>query len=119
MLLLRMTWFVLTLVTNRWHDLFLVVCVVWCRSYLSQVRGYSDQCGAILSDISDATEQLQRLRLQYGHVSTRTGALHAACEQLLADQTRLVGTAESISEKLVFFDELETISHVSLSCCCT
>ena len=85
------------------------------RAYLSHLRAYDDQCNSVLSDINEATEHLQRLKQQYGHVSTRTGVLHSACEQLLADQTRLVTTAESISEKLVFFDELETISHVSLN----
>lgn len=53
------------------------------------------------------------LLLQYVFVSTKTNALHDACEQLLADQTKLINSAESIRHDLEFFNELDRISTVN------
>ncbi|XP_066542163.1 conserved oligomeric Golgi complex subunit 3 [Hoplias malabaricus] len=72
--------------------------------------GYQDQCDSILSDVSVALDHLNSLQEQYLFVSTRTGSLHDACEQLLKEQAELVDLAESIQQKLSYFNELETMS---------
>ncbi|XP_065177549.1 conserved oligomeric Golgi complex subunit 3-like [Sycon ciliatum] len=81
------------------------------REYLSELRRYTDHCDSILSDINTTMRELDRLKDQYCHVSTQTGALHSACEQLLEDQTRLVETVTIISDKLVYFDDFDSLHH--------
>lgn len=77
------------------------------RDYLS---GFQEQCDAILNDVNSALQHLQSLQNQYLFVSTKTGTLHEACEQLLKEQSELVDLAESIQQKLSYFNELETIN---------
>uniref|UniRef100_A0A673H953 Conserved oligomeric Golgi complex subunit 3 n=1 Tax=Sinocyclocheilus rhinocerous TaxID=307959 RepID=A0A673H953_9TELE len=74
------------------------------------LQGYQEQCDAILSDVNAALERLQSLQKQYLFVSTKTGTLHEACEQLLKEQSELVDLAESIQEKLSYFNALENIN---------
>uniref|UniRef100_A0A4W4GT26 Conserved oligomeric Golgi complex subunit 3 n=1 Tax=Electrophorus electricus TaxID=8005 RepID=A0A4W4GT26_ELEEL len=71
---------------------------------------YQEQCDAILTDVNAALEHLDSLQKQYLFVSTKTGTLHAACEQLLKEQSELVDLAESIEQKLSYFNELEAIN---------
>ncbi|XP_044140004.1 conserved oligomeric Golgi complex subunit 3 isoform X2 [Bufo gargarizans] len=77
------------------------------REYLS---GFQDQCDAILNDVNVALQHLESLQKQYLFVSTKTGTLHEACEQLLKEQSELVNLAESIQQKLSYFNELENIN---------
>ncbi|XP_075708378.1 conserved oligomeric Golgi complex subunit 3 isoform X2 [Rhinoderma darwinii] len=77
------------------------------REYLS---GFQDQCDAILSDVNVALQHLESLQKQYLFVATKTGTLHEACEQLLKEQSELVNLAESIQQKLSYFNELENIN---------
>ncbi|XP_032646273.1 conserved oligomeric Golgi complex subunit 3 isoform X3 [Chelonoidis abingdonii] len=53
------------------------------RDYLS---GFQEQCDAILNDVNSALQHLESLQKQYLFVSTKTGTLHEACEQLLKEQ---------------------------------
>nr|XP_033803321.1 conserved oligomeric Golgi complex subunit 3 [Geotrypetes seraphini] len=77
------------------------------KDYLS---GFQEQCDAILRDVNSALQHLESLQKQYLFVSTKTGALHEACEQLLKEQSELVDLAENIQQKLSYFNELENIS---------
>ncbi|KAM8975629.1 conserved oligomeric Golgi complex subunit 3 isoform 2-T2 [Pelodytes ibericus] len=77
------------------------------RDYLS---GFQEQCDAILNDVNIALQHLDSLQKQYLFVSTKTGTLHEACEQLLKEQSELVDLAESIQQKLSYFNELENIN---------
>ncbi|XP_043927984.1 conserved oligomeric Golgi complex subunit 3 [Protopterus annectens] len=77
------------------------------RGYLN---GFQEQCDAILNDVNMALQHLESLQKQYLFVSTKTGTLHEACEQLLKEQSELVDLAESIQQKLSYFNELETIN---------
>lgn len=74
------------------------------------LNGYQEQCDAILNDVNTALDHLDSLQKQYLFVSTKTGTLHEACEQLLKEQSELVDLAESIQEKLSYFNELENIN---------
>ncbi|XP_068602288.1 conserved oligomeric Golgi complex subunit 3 [Brachionichthys hirsutus] len=71
---------------------------------------YQEQCDAILNDVNAALEHLDSLQKQYLFVSNKTGTLHEACEQLLKEQSELVDLAESIQQKLSYFNELESIN---------
>ncbi|XP_032237953.2 conserved oligomeric Golgi complex subunit 3 [Nematostella vectensis] len=81
------------------------------RSYSDHLKKFRDHCDSILEEIEAALSQLHELQRQHVMVSTKTGALHGACEQLLQDQTRLVNMAESISNKLSYFNTLEHLRH--------
>ncbi|XP_033004354.1 conserved oligomeric Golgi complex subunit 3 isoform X1 [Lacerta agilis] len=74
------------------------------------LSGFEEQCDAILSDVSSALQHLESLQKQYLFVSTKTGTLHEACEQLLKEQSELVDLAENIQQKLSYFNELENIN---------
>uniref|UniRef100_A0A8B9QNF1 Conserved oligomeric Golgi complex subunit 3 n=1 Tax=Anas platyrhynchos TaxID=8839 RepID=A0A8B9QNF1_ANAPL len=77
------------------------------RDYLS---GFEEQCDTILNDVNSALQHLEALQKQYLFVSTKTGTLHEACEQLLKEQSELVDLAENIQQKLSYFNELENIN---------
>ncbi|XP_056436220.1 conserved oligomeric Golgi complex subunit 3 [Gadus chalcogrammus] len=73
-------------------------------------HSYQEQCDAILADVHAALDHLDTLQKQYLFVSNKTGTLHEACEQLLKEQAELVDLAESIQQKLSYFNELENIN---------
>ncbi|XP_058965587.2 conserved oligomeric Golgi complex subunit 3 [Pocillopora verrucosa] len=81
------------------------------RSYAARLRSYRDHCDSILSEVESALNHLQDLQQKHLLVSTKTGALHEACEQLLQDQTKLMNMAESISNKLSYFNALDHLRH--------
>ncbi|OWF49103.1 conserved oligomeric Golgi complex subunit 3-like isoform X2 [Mizuhopecten yessoensis] len=80
------------------------------RRYIEELREYQKQCDQVLEEVGTALDYLTSLQAHYIHVSTKTNALHDACEHLLAEQTRLINTAENISNKLSYFNELDRIS---------
>uniref|UniRef100_A0A8C7G9K8 Conserved oligomeric Golgi complex subunit 3 n=1 Tax=Oncorhynchus kisutch TaxID=8019 RepID=A0A8C7G9K8_ONCKI len=84
------------------------------RKTRDHLNCYQEQCDAILSDVNAALEHLDSLQKQYLFVSNKTGTLHEACEQLLKEQSELVDLAESIQQKLSYFNELENLNTVSL-----
>uniref|UniRef100_A0A8B9GT89 Conserved oligomeric Golgi complex subunit 3 n=1 Tax=Astyanax mexicanus TaxID=7994 RepID=A0A8B9GT89_ASTMX len=69
---------------------------------------YQDQCDAILTDVSAALEHLDSLQKQYLFVSTKTGTLHEACEQLLKEQVCVCCYCS-----VVLFKAPELFLHVS------
>ncbi|XP_035693867.1 conserved oligomeric Golgi complex subunit 3-like [Branchiostoma floridae] len=75
-----------------------------------RLKEHRQECDQVLGDVSSALDHLQELQKQYIFVSTKTNALHEACEHLLQEQTKLVNAAESINNKLSYFTELERIS---------
>ncbi|XP_066562754.1 conserved oligomeric Golgi complex subunit 3 [Amia ocellicauda] len=80
------------------------------RQTRDHLSGFQEQCDAILADVNTALQHLDSLQKQYLFVSTKTGTLHEACEQLLKEQSELVDLAESIQQKLSYFNELENIN---------
>ena len=52
------------------------------------MSSYRDHCDSILKEVESALNHLQDLQHKHLLVSTKTGALHEACEQLLQDQVR-------------------------------
>ncbi|XP_076454216.1 conserved oligomeric Golgi complex subunit 3-like [Babylonia areolata] len=80
------------------------------RPYLDSLRGYQEQCDTVLGEVTQCVDYLHQLHQQYINVSTKTNALHDECEHLLAEQTRLMNAAESVSNKLSYFNEYDTIN---------
>ncbi|CAN0305866.1 unnamed protein product [Lampetra planeri] len=80
------------------------------RRVRESLYGYGEQCDTMLRDVDLALQELQLLEQQYVLVSTKTGALHSACEELLMQQSKLVELAEDIQQKLSYFNDLENIS---------
>ncbi|XP_077473160.1 conserved oligomeric Golgi complex subunit 3 [Stigmatopora argus] len=80
------------------------------RRTRDELNCYQEHCDAILKDVGAALEQLDSLQKQNLFVSNKTGTLHEACEQLLKEQAELVDLAESIQQKLSYFNELEHIN---------
>ncbi|CAE1225454.1 COG3 [Acanthosepion pharaonis] len=80
------------------------------RNYILELEDYKKQCQDVLQEVTDAITYLNNLQEQYNLVSFKTNALHEACEHLLAKQSSLMNTAENISNKLSYFNELERIS---------
>lgn len=81
------------------------------KAYVDELKTYQSHCCDLLNDATAALDQLESLQKKYTFVSNKTNALHEACEHLLAEQTTLVNSAETISEKLRYFNELESISQ--------
>lgn len=81
------------------------------RTYAAQLSSYRTHCDSILNEVEAALQHLQDLKQKHLLVSTKTGALHEACEQLLQDQTKLMNMAESISNKLSYFNALDHLRH--------
>ncbi|PIK55765.1 putative conserved oligomeric Golgi complex subunit 3 [Apostichopus japonicus] len=81
------------------------------KVYCDQLHHYRQQCQQVLDEVSSALNHLSDLQQQYVHVSTKTNALHEACEESMNDQTELVNKAETISSKLSYFNELERINQ--------
>ncbi|XP_076804078.1 conserved oligomeric Golgi complex subunit 3-like [Clavelina lepadiformis] len=83
------------------------------EEFMKQVetlRGYCDYCHHITADVNRALDSLDKLDEEYVFVSTKTNALHDACEHLLADQTALINTADAIQENLEYFLEYDRIN---------
>lgn len=63
--------------------------VCFFRAYSKQLCEYRDQCGCMLEEVGKALEFLQEMKERHQQVSSKTGALHQACEQLVEEQVRL------------------------------
>ena len=66
--------------------LLLLLYNVYYRGYIAELQHYESQCDNILQEVSGALDFLNGLHHQYISVSTKTNALHEACEHLLAEQ---------------------------------
>lgn len=79
------------------------------RKYQGDLLEYTRKCNDILTEVQKVLENLRSLEKQHLFVSTQTRALHNACEQSLQDQGNLMDTAESISNRLSYFNAYESI----------
>ncbi|XP_067128052.1 conserved oligomeric Golgi complex subunit 3 [Centruroides vittatus] len=85
------------------------------RLYLEEYKKHSSQCSSLINEVTTALNQLENLQQKYLHVSNKTNNLHEACEHLLEEQTKLANSSETISERLRYFNELDSISQKLLS----
>mmetsp|Transcript_40675 Transcript_40675/g.66006 ORF Transcript_40675/g.66006 Transcript_40675/m.66006 type:complete len:805 (+) Transcript_40675:61-2475(+) len=79
------------------------------RSYMDTLLDYSSCCDRLMAELENALNFLNELESDYALVSTKTTALHDACESLVRDKNRLVFLAENVRTKLAYFDEVDTI----------
>ena len=67
---------------------------------MGELQDYCVECDQVLGEVSTALDYLQQLEKYYVHVSTKTDALHEACEHLLAEQVRHFNTVITKAELL-------------------
>ena len=79
-------------------------------AYAGLLTEYRDRCDEILGEISGALTHLQTLQTQYSSVAEKTSTLHDDCEQLLQDQSNLTALADSITGRLGYFNDIDTMS---------
>jgi len=77
---------------------------------LEVLKSYQQFCSTINKDLKNSLDSLNKLEAECVSVTTRTNALHDACEQLLSDQKDLVTLVENVEENLEYFLEYESIN---------
>ncbi|CAF0823487.1 unnamed protein product [Adineta steineri] len=71
---------------------------------------WEQQCQTLYNDINEAVKYLDTLHETYTKVSYKTNSLYRACEQLLADQAKLLNMTECIENRLSYFDDVDRFS---------
>ncbi|KAI7868135.1 Sec34-like family-domain-containing protein [Spinellus fusiger] len=82
------------------------------RNYLSMVVLYKESCDGFLEDLHGTLELFSALGDEYTFVEKRTYALQTTCEELLKEQNRLTSLADSLAERLAYFNHLEPIAKL-------
>nr|XP_009592115.1 conserved oligomeric Golgi complex subunit 3-like isoform X3 [Nicotiana tomentosiformis] len=67
-------------------------------------------CNSILHQVDETLDLFNELQLQHQAVATKTRTLHDACDRLLLEKQKLIEFAESLHNKLNYFDELENVA---------
>lgn len=80
------------------------------RNTFKHVCLWEEQCQKLYNDINEAVKYLDTLHDTYTKVSYKTNSLYRACEQLLADQTKLLNITECIENRLLYFDDVDRFS---------
>ena len=70
--------------------LLLLQLYFFLRCHREELDGHRGQCDKVLNEVSSALDYLMDLQRQYINVSTKTNALHEACEHLLAEQVTVL-----------------------------
>lgn len=83
------------------------------RNTFEHVCLWEQQCQTLYNDINEAVQYLDTLHGTYTKVSYKTNSLYRACEQLLADQTKLLNMTECIENRLSYFDDVDRFSKVA------
>lgn len=81
------------------------------RNYRDDLMDYVSKCDVILKEVHKVLDHLRKLEEQNVFVSTQTRALHDACEHSLKEQSNLMDQAESVSNRLSYFNMYESIKH--------
>ncbi|CAF3593552.1 unnamed protein product [Rotaria sp. Silwood1] len=80
------------------------------RNTFEHICLWEQQCQTLYNDINEAVKYLDTLHNTYTKVSYKTNSLYRACEQLLADQTKLLNITECIENRLSYFDDVDRFS---------
>ena len=86
------------------------------RAFSDQLKDYDKKCEDLLKEIDTALDLFQDMKKKHSFVSTKTNALHNACQQLMDDETQLRNVADSITSKLAFFEDYDKVEHVRQFC---
>ena len=87
--------------------------MVYFSNTYEHVCRWEQQCQTLFNDINEAVNYLDTLHETYTKVSYKTNSLYRACEQLLADQTKLLNLTECIENRLAYFDDVDRFSKVN------
>ena len=70
--------------------------------FVDTLSSYREECDGILTEVGCALDYLYELKTKYVNVSTKTNALHDACEHLLAEQVLFKGRHTQLVYRYVF-----------------
>ncbi|KAI8902930.1 Sec34-like family-domain-containing protein [Globomyces pollinis-pini] len=79
------------------------------QSYLDFVNENKLRIKEVIVKIQSLTKLLEDLQGNYDFVQSKTKGLQNACENLLEEQAHLMSVNEDISNKLAYFNELDSI----------
>ncbi|KAG9158811.1 hypothetical protein Leryth_013698 [Lithospermum erythrorhizon] len=80
------------------------------QHYVTTLRERIQTCDGILRQVDETLELFNELQLQHQAVANKTKTLHDACDRLVMEKQRLIEFAESLHNKLNYFDELENVA---------
>ncbi|XP_047261144.1 conserved oligomeric Golgi complex subunit 3-like [Capsicum annuum] len=79
------------------------------QHYVNTLTEQIQTCDSILQQVDETLDLFNELQLQHQAVATKTKTLHDACDRLLLEKQKLIEFAESLHNKLNYFDELENV----------
>lgn len=82
------------------------------RAYLADLHGYVAQCDGIVAEVDRCLGDVGTVEHSYQSVAERSRSLQEACERLLEQQTHMASLAESLADRLAYFNELEPIARL-------
>ena len=82
------------------------------RAYLAELNGYRVACDDIFEQIDQCLRDVGTAEESYRSVADRSRSLQEACEKLLEQQTHMASLAESLADRLSYFNELEAIAKL-------
>ncbi|KAK6784044.1 hypothetical protein RDI58_017498 [Solanum bulbocastanum] len=80
------------------------------QHYVNTLTEQIQTCDSILHQVDETLDLFNELQLQHQTVATKTRTLHDACDRLLLEKQKLIEFAESLHNKLNYFDELENVA---------
>uniref|UniRef100_A0A3Q7H8Q3 Conserved oligomeric Golgi complex subunit 3 N-terminal domain-containing protein n=1 Tax=Solanum lycopersicum TaxID=4081 RepID=A0A3Q7H8Q3_SOLLC len=80
------------------------------QHYASTLTEQIQTCDSILHQVDETLDLFNELQLQHQAVATKTRTLHDACDRLLLEKQKIIEFAESLHNKLNYFDELENVA---------
>ncbi|KAG5608589.1 hypothetical protein H5410_019870 [Solanum commersonii] len=80
------------------------------QHYVNTLTEQIQTCDGILHQVDETLDLFNELQLQHQAVATKTRTLHDACDRLLLEKQKLIEFAESLHNKLNYFDELENVA---------
>uniref|UniRef100_M1CJI3 Conserved oligomeric Golgi complex subunit 3 n=1 Tax=Solanum tuberosum TaxID=4113 RepID=M1CJI3_SOLTU len=80
------------------------------QHYVNTLTEQIQTCDSILHQVDETLDLFNELQLQHQAVATKTRTLHDACDRLLLEKQKLIEFAESLHNKLNYFDELENVA---------
>ena len=81
------------------------------KSHLAKLDLERNRMQNLLDKMVKSAKLIDELQSNFQFVNSKTEGLQNACEQLLNEQKHLVGVMEDISQKMLYFEELEPISQ--------
>uniref|UniRef100_A0A914VGY2 Conserved oligomeric Golgi complex subunit 3 n=1 Tax=Plectus sambesii TaxID=2011161 RepID=A0A914VGY2_9BILA len=79
------------------------------RDELVELKKCGEEVKTAHTRLETCRGALETLKDRYEVVAENTSSLHDACDQLMADQTRLAAAAEDIRAKLYYFDHVQPL----------